>query len=90
MTSYTVKYKSPAKKFIIKNKSIGIRFYKAFEEISKDYISNAVKYDIKKMKGYNESIFRLRIGKYRAVFQVKDSELIILVFDIDSRGEIYK
>lgn len=90
MTSYTVKYKTPAKKFILKNKTIGIRFYKAFEEIANDYISNAIKYDIKKMKGYDENIYRLRISKYRAVFQVKDSELIILVFDIDSRGEIYK
>ena len=32
----------------------------------------------------------LRIGKYRAVFERNDGELIILVIDIDSRGEIYK
>ena len=34
--------------------------------------------------------YRLRIGKYRAVFERNDTELIILVIDIDSRGEIYK
>ena len=34
--------------------------------------------------------YRLRVGKYRAVFERNDGELIILVIDIDSRGEIYK
>ena len=34
--------------------------------------------------------YRLRIGKYRAIFERNDMELIILVIDIDSRGEIYK
>lgn len=42
------------------------------------------------MKDYNENIFRLKISEYRAVFQAKDSELVILVFNIDSRSEIYK
>ena len=34
--------------------------------------------------------YRLRIGKYRAVFERNDAEFIILVINIDSRGEIYK
>ena len=34
--------------------------------------------------------YRLRVGKYRAVFERNDEELIILIIDIDSRGEIYK
>ena len=34
--------------------------------------------------------YRLRVGKYRAVFERNDAELIILVINIDSRGEIYK
>ena len=34
--------------------------------------------------------YRLRVGKYRAVFERNDDTLIILVIDIDNRGEIYK
>ena len=34
--------------------------------------------------------YRLRVGQYRAVFERNDAEFIILVINIDSRGEIYK
>lgn len=42
--------------------------------------------DIKKMKGKDG--FRLRIGKYRALFDVMENKII--VYDIDVRGQIYK
>jgi len=45
--------------------------------------------DIKKMRGQTiESVFRLRIGKYRVVFQRKEGSIRILA--IDTRGDIYK
>lgn len=90
MNCYAVKYKSPAENFIRKNKAVGIRFLKAFDDLSKDYIASFSNYDIKKMKSTLDNLYRLRIGKYRAIFQIKNNELIILVFDIDSRGDIYK
>ena len=34
--------------------------------------------------------YRLRIGQYRAVFERNDAAFIILVINIDSKGEIYK
>ena len=37
-----------------------------------------------------KDIFRLRIGDYRAIFRVIDEEIVIFVFTIDSRGDIYK
>jgi len=73
-----------------KNKTIGIKFFKAFTELaeSKDNIHS---YDVKKFysKNYND-IFRLRIGDYRAIFRVIDNELIIYIFNIGARGDIYK
>lgn len=33
---------------------------------------------------------RLRIGQWRAIYQVRESELILLVLDIGPRGDIYK
>ena len=45
--------------------------------------------DIKKMKGYN-NIFQLRIGKIRFIYEIKNDQLLILVFTAGSRGDIYK
>ena len=90
MSFYKVKYSRDAEKFIKKNKAIGIRFFKAFAELAEDK-NNIRSYDVKKFhsKNYND-IFRLRIGGYRAIFRVIDNELFIFVFDIGSRGDIYK
>lgn len=45
--------------------------------------------DIKSMQGY-ESLYRLRIGQYRLVYQIKQDELIVFVLKMGSRGDIYK
>lgn len=44
---------------------------------------------VKKLKGLDE-IYRIRYGKYRIIYEIKDKELIILIIDIDSRKDIYK
>ena len=89
MTSYKVTYQKRAEKWLKENKAYGIRFFKAFTDISQDIKSNFVKYDIKRLKD-NTDFFRLRIGKYRAVFTIINDEFVIMVVDIDSRGGIYK
>lgn len=90
MNFYKVKYSKSAEKFIKKNKAIGIRFFKAFAEIAEDR-ENIQTYDVKKFHSKNyDDIFRLRIGDYRAVFRIVDDELLVYVFDIGSRGDIYK
>ncbi len=88
MTSYKLIFQKPAKKFILKHKKIGLKFYQAFIEVSENR-SNFNKYDIKKLRNQEDG-FRMRIGKYRAIFRVVEKEIVIIVFDIDSRGGIYK
>ena len=90
MNFYKIKYSKFAEKFIKKNKVIGLRFFKAFEEIAQDN-GNVKYYDVKKFysKTYDD-IFRLRIGGYRAIFRIIDNELLVYVFDIGARGDIYK
>lgn len=44
--------------------------------------------DIKKLKGY-ENRYRLRIGKYRIIYEIYDEKLIIILADGGSRGGIY-
>ena len=89
MSYYEVLYQKKAEKWLKENKEYGLRFYKAFIEISKDITECFIKYDIVKLRG-NTDFFRLRIGKYRAVFEIKNEQLIIIVINIDSRGGIYK
>lgn len=45
--------------------------------------------DIKKLKGYDD-LLRLRVGDYRIIYTVDNGKLIVLVVDIDNRGDIYK
>lgn len=90
MSCYKVKYSKSAEKFIKKNKVIGIRFFKAFEDLA-DNKENSNLYDLKKFHAKNyDNVFRLRIGTYRAIFRIVNDELIIYVFDIGARGDIYK
>lgn len=84
---YKVIYSKKSQKFIKKNNKEGIKFFRIFEEISHDR-SNMQFYDIKNM--VDSSSYRLRIGKYRALFEIIEDEIIILVIDIGSRGQIYK
>lgn len=45
--------------------------------------------DIKHLTGY-ESIFRLRIGNYRVIYEINNENLTIKVIAIGNRGYIYK
>lgn len=90
MSFYKIKYSKSAEKFIKKNKAIGIRFFKAFAELAENK-KNIQFYDVKKFQSKNyDDIFRLRIGDYRAIFRVIDNELLVYIFDIGTRGDIYK
>ena len=86
MKSYKVIYKKEAIKFMKLHKLEGTKFFRAFEEISKD-ITKINLYDI---KDYHTSeigdFFRLRIGKYRAIFKINKDVITILVLDIGSRA----
>jgi mRNA interferase RelE/StbE len=45
--------------------------------------------DMKRMKGKKiNNIFRLRVGKYRIIYQSEKEQVKII--DIDTRGDIYK
>lgn len=92
MKFYKVKYHKKAIKFIKKHKEYGLKFYKAFDELKEDYVTNSDKYDICKIQGTKKNnLFRLRIGDYRAIFEVYKNEIkIIYVLYIDSRGDVYK
>lgn len=58
----------------------------------KEAIENLPRGDVKMLKGYDDKRMRLRVGKYRIIYNyIKENEIEILyIIDIDSRGDIYK
>lgn len=50
---------------------------------------NSEMLDTKSLKGYKNR-FRLRVGKYRIIYEIHDDELIIIIADGGSRGGVYK
>ncbi len=45
--------------------------------------------DIKMMQGM-DGIYRLRVGKYRILYEINDDELLVYLMDAGSRGDVYK
>jgi mRNA interferase RelE/StbE len=43
----------------------------------------------RKLEGYHD-LYRLRVGDWRIIYQVDDDQLLILVLEVGSRGEIYR
>jgi len=43
----------------------------------------------RKLTGYDD-IFRIRVGRYRIIYSVEDSKLIILILKIGHRQDIYQ
>ena len=80
---YHIVLKKRAKKFL-DNLSLGERM-RIVKEIEKLPSGN----DIKPLKGH-DGLLRLRVGKYRIIYSIDNGRWIILVIDIDSRGQIYK
>ncbi|SJM94765.1 Plasmid stabilization system [Crenothrix polyspora] len=83
---YQIVYKKKAIKTLAKMPvTVVAKFKAAFYAIADD---NNAQLDIKQLEGLGG--FRLRIGSYRAIYEIDDGRLIVTVFNIGSRGDIYK
>ena len=45
--------------------------------------------DTKQLKGRNRN-WRLRVGKYRIIYELFDAQILIDIIKIGSRGDVYK
>ena len=85
---YRMKYSKNVVKFLQKqDKKLVKKIIDTFDELKIDL--DFSKFDIKELKGFN-NIFRLRVSKYRIIFEVNGNELLIEVIKAGSRGDIYK
>jgi len=81
---YKVTYSKSVVKTILK-------YHKPTRERIYSALNNLPYGDVKRMQGQdNPPYFRLRIGDIRALVIKDDIRMEILVFDIVSRGNIYK
>jgi mRNA interferase RelE/StbE len=44
---------------------------------------------VEKLKG-EDDLYRIRVGDYRVIYQVKDNALIVLIVKIGDRKEVYR
>lgn len=44
---------------------------------------------VKKLQG-DDSLYRIRVGNYRIVYEIKDDVLLVIVIRIKHRSEVYK
>ena len=63
-------------------------FKKIVEDI-KDLAENPFPNGYKELKGEDDA-YRIRVGSYRVLYTVEDAELLIEVFRVGPRGDVYK
>ncbi len=84
-----IKYaKSAVKAIISLDKLVKQRIKNGIEGLTE----NPPKGDVKQMQGVNPPLYRLRVGKYRVLFEYTmiDGEQALYIKDIGARGDIYK
>lgn len=85
--SYTVEVSRPAEKFLraLTDKRLYLRLREALNALETDpRPANGIK-----LQGENE-LYRVRVGDYRIVYQIRDRQLIVLIIQIGHRREIYR
>lgn len=87
MSVYTVEFvKSAEKEFLKLPRKIRDRFAEALKLLSISPFSELLK--IKKLKG-TDDVYRIRVGEYRLIYEIKKDRLIVLVIKIGHRREVY-
>ncbi|EAI1980682.1 type II toxin-antitoxin system RelE/ParE family toxin [Campylobacter upsaliensis] len=84
---YNIEYHKDFIKFLKKHQDIQAKVFESFETIAQNPYE--AKLDIKKLQG-KANHYRLRISKYRFLYEVLESEILIYAYKADSRGDIYK
>ena len=78
-----------SKRAVKKLKSLERRFQKQIAIKIEKLVTNPLPKDSKKIQG-DTNLYRLRSGNYRILYRIFDKKILILIFDIGHRKEIYK
>ncbi len=90
MPVYRLKLHKQVEKFLFSlTPSWRKRFHDKLEALRNDPFQHP-QLDIKPMQGMGDSIYRLRVGHYRLIYEICQQELVIYVMTAGSRGDVYK
>lgn len=87
MEAYKITFTKEAQKTLLRlprNTAILVR--KKLEQLAADPYAPMT--NAKKLQ--NRSGYRLRIGDWRVIYEIKNDELVVLVLKIAQRGEVYR
>lgn len=84
---FEVEYSNQSNKFLKKaDKILLARLIKKIEEIRKQPIIH----DTKTIEGYEERLFRVRVGDYRILYDINYKSNKIGIVKIDKRSKVYE
>lgn len=84
---FDIKYSNQARKFLKKADKILIkRIIAKIEEIQE----NPIIRDTKIIEGYQEKLFRVRVGDYRILYEIDYERKMIGIVKIDKRENVYE
>lgn len=84
---YRLEYHKDFIKFLAKHSDIKDKALSAFEQLAQNPYENSL--DIAKLKGEINK-YRLRLGKYRFLYEIFEAQILIYAYKADSRGDVYK
>lgn len=61
----------------------------AFIEILKEIPLPYKRFDIKKLKGYDNR-FRVRLGDFRLIYEIDKEQMLVLILKLERRKHVYK
>lgn len=85
--AYRVETSKEVDRFLDKHRDIAPKILKSLRTIAQNPFDNAL--DIKKLQGESHK-YRLRIGKYRLLYEIIDEQILIYAYKAQSRGDVYK
>lgn len=85
---YEIQFSKDSVKFLEKLKDIELK-KRLLKSIFLLKLEPYPKHNIKFLEPEKDKI-RLRVGKYRILYSIKEKELVILIITIDKRSRVYK
>lgn len=88
MATYKVEFvKSAQKEFDRLAANLQVKTTEALNLLAQNPFSELLK--VKKLKGA-VSLYRIRLGDYRVVYEIRNEQLIVLIIKIGHRREVYR
>jgi len=88
MPTYSIEFvKSARKEFERLPAKMRVRTVEALKLLAENPYSELLK--VKKMRN-SDKLFRIRLGDYRILYEIKNENLVVLVIKVGHRREVYR